>query len=353
LLGVTAKAQQADIKRAYHRLARKFHPDHNGGHALAQHRFRLIAEAYEVLSDPQTRAKFDRYGPSALVRKDQTPGFVGDVERFVSDLGTMVEDRIRRQSQRGKDCRTELALTFRDACLGTMATVEVPRELDCDDCSGRGAQPETVIEACHVCKGEGEVRSNVRIPLLPVSDSCIFCHGEGSIAIAPCGVCAGSGKVKALQKIPIEIPVMVESGRRLVIKRYGEPGVNGGAPGDLYVVVQVVPHTLLSRDGYDLQCTVPLTLSEAMFGAKVPVPTLEGKTIKIKVPSGAHNGQQLRLKGRGIQRKSGPPGDLYIRLQLETPRLKDDSAAGLVDKLEEQVTYAQRIHYEELLESSE
>lgn len=352
MLGVSAKAPQADIKRAYHRLARKFHPDHNGGHTLAQHRFRLIAEAYEVLGDPQSRAQFDRYGSSALVRRENTPGFVGDVERFVSDLGTLVEDRIRRQSQRGQDCRTELALSFRDACLGTLATVEVMRETDCRSCDGTGAQLDSAIESCHVCGGDGEVKRNVRIPLLPVTDSCLFCHGTGKIAIAPCDVCDGDGKIQAMQKIPIEVPAMVESGRRLVIKRYGQPGINGGAPGDLYVVIQVVDDDLLSRDGYDLQCTVPLKLSEAMFGAKVPVPTLDGKNVKIKVPAGAHNGQQLRLKGRGIPRKSGSPGDLYIQLQLETPHLSSSSDAGLVDQIEQHVSYPRRLRYEELLESS-
>ena len=347
LLGVERTATPEEIKRAYRRLARKFHPDTNSGHPLAEQRFRLIAEAYGVLSDDHQRTAYDRYGVAALVRRPR-PGFAGGVERFISTVGELVESRTRRQPRRGQDTHRDLEVSLADACLGARHTLRVTREGPCTRCGGGGATPGSEMEVCHVCDGRGDTR---RDALLPITERCPFCRGDGRVALSPCDPCGGQGR--ALQAVPlsIDVPPGVETGRSLLVRGYGEAGANGGPDGDLYVRIAVAPHPLLERRGADLHCEIPLTLTEAVLGGEVPVPLLSGNTVQIRVAPGARSGQTLRVRARGAPRPDGSRGDLFVRLRVDTPMLSSDrsTAVAALHALETHTSYPEREAYERRL----
>ena len=342
VLGVERTAPQNEIKKAYHRLARKFHPDTNGGHPLAEQRFRLIAEAYTVLGDDEQRRAYDRFGQGALVRGGSKPGVIGGMERLVSTLGTIVETRLRRAPRRGKDRRTAVTVSLSEACLGVRTSVEVPVRERCPACRGSRAAAGTRPEPCHVCEGSGETR---RDSLLSAAEPCVFCQGLGLVAVTPCPACDGVGEVSGARLVPVEVPPAVDPGRRLVLRGFGEPGENGGEPGDLFVEVKVTPHPLLVRDGWDLHCTLPLTLREAVEGAEVSVPALEGAPVRVRVPSGARSGQILRLRGRGVPRPTGA-GDLLLRLEIETPTIASAEARDALARLDATSRHPLREAYE-------
>lgn len=344
ILGVERQAGAADIKSAYRRLARKFHPDYNKGHTLAEARFRLLAEAYDVLSDGDRRQRYDRYGQAALVRGGGRGGVVGGVERFVSNLESIVEARLKRVPRRGEDRRRVLAISLADACHGTTTTVEIERRGTCERCSGSRAEPGTETERCHVCTGAGEIRRGGS--LLGVSEPCSFCQGFGVIALRPCSGCDGDGERVTTIGVPVEIPPGVERGRRLVLRGRGEPGVNGAEAGDLFLELKITTHSLLVREGYDLHCTVPIRLSEALFGATLDVPLLKGDVVRIKVPPGAASGQTMRLRGRGAPRRTGVAGDLLVHLEVETPQTRDPEVAALLERLDRMSRYPRREAYE-------
>jgi len=348
LLGVEEGAGQEEIKRAYRRLAQKYHPDHNDGHPIAEQRFRLIAEAYHVLSDDDKRSAYNRYGEQALVQGGTRTGVVGGVERFVSSLGNLIEERMKRQPQRGHDCRIDINLTLKEACLGTTTDVEIARRVTCANCNGSRAMPGSSVESCHVCDGRGEIR---RSSLIPLTDPCVFCDAVGRIAVKPCVECEGEGETTSPQPVSVDVPAMVESGRRLVLRSYGEPGLNGGRDGDLFIAIQVTEHALLTRDGRDLHCNVPIRLSEAVIGSTVQVPMLEGDPIRIKIPSGAHNGQILVLKGRGLNPPGSKTGDYYVHLELEIPTIDPEKAATALKRLEKVADYPRREQFDRDLES--
>jgi molecular chaperone DnaJ len=348
LLGVEEDAGQADIKSAYRRLARKFHPDHNEGHPTAERRFRLIAEAYQVLSDEEKRATYDRYGEQALVQGSTRSGVVGGVERFVSSLGTLIEERMKRQPQRGDDCRMDVNIDLGESCFGTSVEVEVLRRITCPTCNGNRGMPGSPAETCHVCQGQGQLR---RSSLIPLSDPCVFCEGLGRVAIQPCAECDGDGEITSPQPISVEVPAMVENGRRLVLRGYGESGINGGDDGDLFIAIQVASHPLLTRDVRDLHCTVPIRLSEATLGSTVLVPILNGAPVRIKVPSGAQNGQTLILKGRGLEPPGNKAGDYYVHLEIEMPKIEQKKAQAALEALEKVASYPRRDQYDRELET--
>ena len=346
LLGVDRTAGPSEIKKAYHRLARKFHPDTNGGHPLAEQRFRLIAEAYTVLGDDEQRRAYDRFGPTALVRGGNRPGVIGGMERLVSSLGGIVEARLRRAPRRGKDRRTAVTVTLAEACNGVRAFVDVPFRERCGVCNGTRATPGTVAEACHVCNGTGEAR---RDSVLAASEPCVFCQGQGVVAIRPCVACDGSGEATVSRRVPVDVPPAVEPGRRLVLRGFGENGENGGDVGDLFVEIKIEPHALLVREGWDLLCTIPLTLREAIEGAEVSVPTLSGAPVRVRVPAGVRSGHTLRLRGRGVPRQTGA-GDLLLRLELETPVLATREAHAALAELDRTARHPLREAYERELE---
>ena len=344
ILGVARTANPDEIKKAYRRLARKFHPDHNGGHALAEERFRLVAEAYEVLTDSESRSAYDRYGSQGLVRGRNRPGVVGGVERFVANLESIVESRLKATRKRGDDRRRIVTVTLDDICQASSVTIDVERVEQCRACSGSRAAPGTQNERCHVCEGDGRLK---RGTLLKAADLCPFCQGVGVIAVTPCSECHGAGELKVQRSHEVEIPRGVESGRRLVLRGHGAPGENGGASGDLFLEIKVEKHALLTREGVDVHCTVPVSLTEAVMGGQVDVPVPGGPPIAIKVPRGTTSGQTLRLQKRGLPHAGGERGDLWVRLEIETPKLNKAGLAALA-ALDEHSKHPRRAAYDKV-----
>lgn len=341
ILGVGPGATTSEIKKSYHSLARKFHPDHNDGHPLAQHRFRLLAEAYKVLGDDEARASYDKYGASALARRG--PGVVGGLERFVSNLESFVDARMKSVPKRGEDRRRVMPVTLQQACFGGTAVVDVHRRQKCTSCHGNGAQPGTGLEPCHVCAGQGQFKQGGG--LLATQQACPFCQGVGRIAPSPCVQCDGLGEEDATIEVQITVPRGVRTGRRLVLRGHGEPGANGGKDGDLYIELAVEEHPLLARDGHDLRCSVPISFVEAVAGGTAQVPTIEGDVVRIRIPPGSQSGQSLRLPGRGAPSPQGDRGDLFVTLEVETPVVAPDAARDVLERLEQMGVHPRRARY--------
>lgn len=347
ILGVDRAADAKVIKDAYRQLARKFHPDHNAGHLLAQERFRLVAEAYDVLTDPERRNAYDRYGGVGLVRGGNRGGVVANVERFMNNLESVVQARLDRAPRRGDDKRRVMDVSLADACYGTKKTIELKRDEKCAGCAGTGAAPGTSLERCHVCSGEGQL---TRGKLLRAIDPCPFCQARGVIALSPCHDCDGLGSSELLRQVSVEIPLGVQTGRRLVLRGYGGSGHNGGPDGDLFLEITVESTTVLVRDGHDLRCDVPITLTEAVCGATIPVPTLRDGPVRIRVAPGSQSGQVLRLKGRGAPKGNGKNGDLLVTVRVETPVLTTAEGMTALAALHAASHHPARQAYEQSLE---
>ncbi len=330
LLGVSRDAPAQDIKKAYHRLARRWHPDSNNGHPVFQHRFRLLAEAYEVLSDDERRRAYDRHGTVALVRGADRPGVSGRIERLAASLSGFLDSKMKQVPKRGRDTRATLEVPFEMACLGGQLTLPIVQRQLCTDCRGSRAATGSALEACHVCHGERVVSQD---GLLGVTTPCPFCGGSGVLAVEPCAGCAGDGERDVTLSLPVEVPPAVDPGRRLVMRGYGEPGHAGGPPGDLFVELRIRLHAVLTREGADLRCVVPISLLDAMVGAEIRVPYIDGTHLTLRVPSGTQSGLALRVRERGLA-VGGKRGDLLVELQVETPRLTDArDQAALVELL--------------------
>ncbi len=346
VLGVGRQASVDEIKKAYRSLARKFHPDHNPGDKQAEERFKEINEAYEVLSDPQKRAAYDRFGHAATGPGAGRPGgpwggfggpggpgqgdfswfgdlggFSGFDDIFSMFFGGGLGRQQRRGPQRGADLRYDLEITLEEAAAGLERDLDVPRIVDCPICGGTGARPGTKPERCPECGGSGQVRNVRRTPLgqMVTMGPCPTCEGRGQIIKEPCPDCDGLGKVRRNHHIVLEIPPGVDTGTRLRIAEAGQPGLMGGPPGDLYVHVHVKPHKVFQRDGADLYLDRKIGFAQAALGAEVNVPTLDGETV-LKVPAGTQPGTRLRLRGKGMPhlRRSGT-GDLIVRVLVEVP----------------------------------
>ena len=336
-------AAASEIKRAYRELARRYHPDHHGGNPIAQERFRLIAEAYSILSDPAQRKNYDRFGAAGLATVHSDNGMAGKVGRLVTELGAILESRMKRGPRRGKDQRVSLKVSLETACLGGKRTVDFPVSEACQNCRGTGAQPKTVREPCHVCDGKGNVRASWP---LPVNEPCLFCAASGIVALYPCSDCNGHGKQDGMVQFEVDVPAGVTDGRCLVIRGQGEPGQNGGEAGDLFIEIQVKPDPWRKKSGLDVTCTVPISLNEAVFGGELDVPTLDGGTVCVRIPKSSRNGRVLRLRGRGAKSVDGNrSGDLYIQLTVEVPKLSP-KGQKLVKTLEKESTYSERAEYD-------
>lgn len=349
ILGVERSAAPAEVKRAYHRLARKFHPDHHAGHPMAQERFRLLAEAYTVLGDTEQRREYDRYGAVAL-QKHTRPGVAGGMERFVANLEGLLDARMSRIPKRGRDLRIVAEISLRQSVTGGQICVEFERRERCPDCEGSRAATGSATERCHVCGGGGQLKRGGG--LLSVSEPCPFCQAFGVVALSPCAVCEGLGEAVQGKSVVIDTPAGVETGRRLALRGLGSPGENGGEAGDLFVELQVQSHALLARSGHDLECTVPISLKEALCGTTVDVPLLDGDAITVRVKPGTAGGQILRLRGRGLPRPAGGAGDLLITLELETPVLDARKQRQLLDALDAASAHPKREAYRAALKGS-
>ncbi|RMH52056.1 MAG: molecular chaperone DnaJ [Zetaproteobacteria bacterium] len=328
VLGVDRNADENAIKRAYRKLAMKYHPDRNPDDRNAAERFREITEAYEVLSDPDKRARYDQYGHAGVDEQMQNMwgGGFQDSHAF-RDFGDLFGDVFSdifgfgggQRSGRGADLRYNLQLTLEEAANGREVELEIPRQVQCDTCQGSGARPGSRPVPCKTCGGHGQVQ--MQQGFFAVRRTCPSCHGSGKRIESPCITCGGSGRRRVTKRLKVKIPAGVYDGAQVRVAGEGEGGMHGAPPGDLYIVVSLKPHPIFTREGADLHCTMPITFPQAAMGAEVEAPTLNGK-VRIKIPPGTEGGKVFRLRGHGVPdvRNHGQRGDLYVRVQIAVPR---------------------------------
>lgn len=323
VLGVSRDATADEIKKAYRKLARQYHPDVNKA-PDAEEKFKEVKEAYDTLSDDQRRARYDQFG-----HEDPTAGFGGG--GFSTDMGGLGDifdmffgGGMRRDPnapQRGNDLQYTMTIEFKEAVFGKETEITIPRTETCDNCHGSGARPGTKPETCSVCRGSGQqdIVQNTPFGRIVNRRTCSACSGRGKIIRDRCGTCAGSGRVKRQRRIHIKIPAGVDDGSQIRVTGEGEAGLRGGPPGDLYIVLRVKSHDFFERDGDDIYCEVPLTFAQAALGDELEVPTLSGK-VKIKIPAGTQTGTYFRVKGYGVPRYRGyGQGDQHVKVTVVTP----------------------------------
>jgi molecular chaperone DnaJ len=323
VLDLEKSASEADIKKAYRRLAMKYHPDRNPDDKSAEERFKEVKEAYEVLSDPQKRAAYDQFGHAGLEGSRGGP-HMNPGEAFSDIFGDVFGDIFgggrrggRSQVYRGADLRYELELDLDQAVFGTTVEIDVPRLSTCETCNGSGAAKGSNPVTCDTCHGTGQVR--IAQGFFQLQQSCPRCRGSGRIIRNPCDTCLGQGRVRRTKKLSVKIPPGVDNGDRVRLSGEGEAGRNGGPPGDLYVEVRVREHEIFEREGEHLSCEVPISFATAVLGGTVLVPTLEGQ-VSLKVPPETQSGRVFRLREKGVKPvRGGPRGDLYCRVMVETP----------------------------------
>ena len=329
VLGVSKTASAAEIKKAYRKLAREYHPDRNPGDPAAEERFKDVQTAYDVLGDPEKRKAYDQ-GPAAFFGgggANGPGGFnvnVGDLGDLGDLLGGLFGDRggrrtTRRQprGERGRDVEVEVNVSFEDSLRGVETRIPVELETTCSTCSGTGAEPGTTPVVCPECRGRGVVSESQG--LFALSQPCPRCGGNGTVIEKPCRTCGGSGRERRVKRYSVKIPAGVRDGTRIKLKGKGEPGSLGGPPGDLHVVTRVTPSPLYERKGSDLVLDVPVTYAEAALGANVEIPT-PGGPVSLKVPAGSQHGRTLRVRGRGAPKlNGGGKGDLLARVRVSVP----------------------------------
>ena len=326
VLGVSRNATSDEIKKAYRKLARKYHPDANPGDKDAEAKFKEISEAYVVLSDPEKRAGYDRFGHAGA----DGQGF-GGFEGFgdFGGLGDIFEmffgggGRTRRRTgpERGQDIRTDMEISLEEAAFGLEREVKVPRVETCGTCGGSGAAAGSTPKTCLACAGTGQVQFTQSTPFgrIVQSRTCDRCRGTGQVIEKPCPTCRGAGSVRKTRSIKVKVPPGVDNGSRLRLAGEGEAGTRGGPPGDLYVYIHVKQHKLFRREGDDLICEIPLSFVQAALGDEIDVPTLEGKE-KLKIPEGTQPGTVFRIRGKGVPHLSGfGRGDQHVRIKVMIP----------------------------------
>jgi len=325
VLGVNRDASEEEIKKAYRKLAMKWHPDRNPDNPKAEEHFKEAKEAYEVLTDAQKRAAYDQFGhagvnPQAGMGAGAAGGFAGGFGDIFSDIfGDIFGGGrgARSNVYRGADLRYNLEMELEQAAHGLETKIRIPTMAECDTCHGSGAKPGTQPQTCPTCHGAGQVR--VSQGPFSIAQTCPRCHGAGKIVAHPCGTCGGAGRVKRQKTLSVRIPAGVDEGDRVRLSGEGEPGVNGGPPGDLYVQVHIKPHPVFQRDHDDLHCEMPISFASAALGGDIEIPTLEGAA-RIKVPAETQSGKTFRLRGKGIKGvRSHAAGDLLCHVVIETP----------------------------------
>ena len=341
VLGVTRTATEQEIKSAYRKLALQFHPDRNPNNPDAEEKFKECSEAYAILADVEKRSVYDRFGHAGL------GGSAGAGAGFdATDLGDLFGDffglgeifgggggnRRRSRTQRGADLREDINMEFEDAVFGTEAQVTVRRHETCEECKGSGAAPGKAPVTCRSCNGRGQVR--YQQGFFSIARTCPTCQGTGSVVTDPCVKCKGEGRVLRQRTVDAKVPAGVEDGTRIRFTGYGEGGLHGGPPGDLYVVLHVKEHPFFEREGNDLHCVIPVSFAQAALGAEITVPTLEGEHV-LKIPETTQSGTTLRIKGKGVPILNGHgKGDLYVEVRVQTPGKLNKRQRDLLHELE-------------------
>ncbi len=334
ILQVTKQATEVELKSAFRKQAKKYHPDRNQGDADAEQRFKEVGEAYEILKDPQKRAAYDQYGHAAFEGGGGGPGagphgFGADFGASMSDIfedlfgfGGGAAGGARRRSggrQRGDDLRYNMEITLEEAFNGKNAEIRVPTPLSCESCDGSGAKKGTKPTSCGTCHGSGKVRAAQGF--FTIERTCPDCHGNGQVIDSPCPDCRGSGRKVKERTLSVNIPSGVEDGTRIRLAGEGEAGALGGPAGDLYIFLSIRPHQFFQRDGADLFCRVPIAMTSAALGGQIEVPTVDGGRTRVKIPEGTQSGKQFRLRGKGMPvLRTSKLGDMYIQVEVETPK---------------------------------
>jgi molecular chaperone DnaJ len=343
ILGVAKNASEEEIKKSYRKLAMKHHPDRNPDDKGAEEKFKEAKEAYEMLSDAQKRAAYDRFGHAGVDPNAGGGGMGGGAGfngGFAEAFGDIFGDIFggaaggarggRSNAFRGADLRYNMELSLEQAANGFATDIRVPAWENCEVCGGSGAKAGTKPKTCATCGGSGAVR--MAQGFFSIQQTCPTCHGSGRVIANPCQNCHGDGRVKHNKVLEVSIPAGIDEGQRIRLAGKGEPGVNGGPPGDLYVEIRITPHEVFQRDGDDLHCEVPISIATAVLGSEIEVGTLKEK-VTINIPEGTQSGKTFRLRGKGIKGvRSSYPGDLYCHVRVETPvRLTDKQKKLLRD----------------------
>ena len=340
VLGVTKNSSKDDIKKAYRKLAIQYHPDKNPGNKQAEEKFKEATEAYEILGDDKKKSAYDQFGFAGVEgmagQGDFSQTFRGFEDIFGDFSGifdTFFGGASRRHSggpHQGANLRYDIEIPFKDAVFGKKVEIQYSHNDSCAVCKGSGAASGSGRKTCPSCQGSGQVRRSSGF--FSVASTCPSCRGDGYIIEQPCRECGGSGIQKKRQKIMVTIPAGVGNGKRVVIPRQGDAGPGGGPHGDLYVFIHIKPHELFERQDEDLYCAVPISVTQAALGADIQVQTLDGKTIKVKVPSGVQNGKMLRIRDEGVP-QGGRRGNLYIKLMVQIPAKLSKRGRELMEEL--------------------
>ncbi|AHF04118.1 molecular chaperone DnaJ [Marichromatium purpuratum 984] len=345
VLGVQRNASEADLKKAFRRLAMKYHPDRNGG-PDAEAKFKEAKEAYDVLSDAKKRSAYDQFGHAGVEGGPGGFGGAGDFggagsfsDIFGDVFGDIFGGRAGggggRRAQRGVDLRYDLSLTLEEAVNGKDVSIRIPTQVDCQFCGGSGAKPGTKPKTCPTCGGVGQVR--MQQGFFSIQQTCPECRGTGHVIEEPCEHCRGQGRVQEEKTLSVKIPAGVDTGDRIRLAGEGDRGELGGPPGDLYVQVQVQPHPIFTREDSNLYCQVPIGFVVAALGGELEVPTLDGK-VMLKIPAGTQTGKMFRVRGKGVKPvRGGPLGDLICKVVIETPVNLTERQQELLRDFEESV----------------
>jgi molecular chaperone DnaJ len=348
-LGVSQDASEKEVKKAYKKLAMKYHPDRTQGDKSKEETFKEVKEAYEILNDDQKRAAYDQYGHAAFEQGGHGGGG-GQGGGFGQDFGDIFGDifggggggRGRQRQQRGSDLRYNVELSLEDAVKGKSLEIKVPTYVSCDPCDGSGAKPGTSAKTCSTCHGHGQVQ--MRQGLFAVQQTCPTCSGKGKVISDKCTSCRGQGRVEKTKTLSVKIPAGVDTGDRIRLSGEGEAGEHGAGAGDLYVQVNVRDHEIFVRDENHLYCEVPISFVTAALGGDIEVPTLSGK-VKLKVPKETQTGKMFRLRGKGVKSvRSSTTGDLMCKVVIETPVNLSGDQADLLRQLEEKMASSSKKH---------
>ena len=347
-LGIAKNSTDAEIKKAYRRQAMKHHPDRNPGNKASEQKFKEAKEAYEVLSDPQKRSTYDQFGHAGMNTQSGMGGGFNPGDSFNDIFGDMFGDIFgsrrgqRSNIQRGSDLRYNLTLDLEQAVFGDTIKIKIPSLTTCSPCKGSGAKTGTSRATCQKCDGRGNVR--VQQGFFTLQQTCPACRGTGQTIPFPCADCNGSGRVQKNRTISIKIPSGVDNDDRIRLSNEGEAGINGGPAGDLYVDITVREHSIFTREGSNLFCNVPTSFSTAVLGGVVKVPTIDG-AVNLTIPSETQSGKVFRLKGKGITSyRDTRIGDLYCKLQIETPVNLDSKQKSLLKQFEESINSSSKNH---------